>query len=547
MTKVFDIVNGDDEEGDDDDGSLKPNGGYGDVEVVRNYYSDGSVDRPISDGNEGNGDDDGNRYGDPEARYSYEPSLSTEFVDSTYGVAPEYVADEVRGEVIIVGNDTGTRIVEVAEESIVSSALAEVLANKNALQVLSARNAKGKELQVFLVVSRIAGSAEELVYDRRVFFGGSEVLPDSYGIVYFAPFGSEDVDGELVGEMFKAYGKMVETNLAVVIDEVEDWLRQLAAMDSSSIGVDTYGKQDLGMGAVLNAGGGRISGDASEATMSGQELLDVLRVDCSELTRVGNLISVGELFRTLMPPTPMNRMIAHMVESPVRTISAFIDEMGRAKTPDDVQFCLSGLYKNLNRLYAIASKFLPLIAEDGVLPHAVNIRDMCEGLRECIGDADDKAKVTVYVDPKIEGLLSRAIAWPIVENALYNAIKSGADEILMTAEVIDGAVVVSITDNGVSVPKAVLEHLFHDPVKSTTGGSGRGSSTASEVFNGLVTREIFKDLGVSELPGREKFGIGLVPGEETKRFWISMPLVDDEARIYLDKVNGKAQGEEASA
>lgn len=534
MLRNLSLVNsGDDEE-------EKPSNSGDEVKVVRNRYDDDSVDQPISEGDVFDGDGDGNddderRYDDPSASDEYDPDLSTEFVADAEagadlngrmeldsrppdGVSTEYMADGVRGEVVISGNDTGARIGEVfRDDTVFEPSLAEIVSNPSAEKVLSIRNARGKEFAIFLVASDAHnGGMGSVVYDRRVFFDGKEVPLDHHDMLDFDNFDPKSLDDTLVTNMFGSFGNLVKSDLAALKIDVEMWLGLFASESASGI-----------------------------EKMPVDDLLETLKINFSELSKVGCLVGVGEFFAKMMSDTPMHNMITHMVQGPCRGIDGAIAYLMDAQNTDDVKDGLSMLHRSVERLFVIATEFLPLIAKHGVAPHAVNLSEIAMKLKRGVGDDEVRSRVEVDINPEIVGVFSEAFILPILENAVFNAVKFGGD-VRISAEQDNDGVFFRIHDNAPDMPEEVRACLFRkpvDPARPVVEGIDKGSGMGS-----FVAGKIIEDMRATPgMPNADEYNIEFVQESGLKYFSLRMPAYGYKQAVWINGLRNRNDDARISA
>lgn len=517
MTRVIDFVNGDEEDGSEE------------VEVVRNRYdSDGPAAVASESGffdGEGDGGDDGNRCDDPSESGDYEPGLSVEgdfsgFADVVEARSgrmesdsrpPEAVtaaiSDGVRGNLVIAGNDTEAQIAEVVGHVVERSALNEMMENPNANKVLSARNAVGDEFAVVLVDRNVGTQVPgAVVYERAVFFCGKEVPMDPQGKPDFRRFDNGKIDEVLLKGMFESFGRdLFDADLKALNINTEMWLAGLKQI-GRYVDVERRGKMEREFVVETDI----------------DDLFENLRVDFSELGKVKSLVGVSEFFSKMMPNTPMHNMITHMIQGPCRAMEAAIDAyLMDAVNANDVLIGLEMLHSSGQRLAVITEEFLPLIVKHGVHPHPVNLREIAEKMKRCVGDDQQRAKVEVDVDPNVVGFFSEAFLLPILENAVINAIKFGG-KVRITAEEEEGAVVLRVHDDAPDMPQSTLENLFLravDPAQPVVPGVQKGSGTGS-----FIAGKIMTDMKASGIPGADKFGIRFLQKQSPRLKCLEMTM-----------------------
>ena len=89
----------------------------------------------------------------------------------------------------------------------------------------------------------------------------------------------------------------------------------------------------------------------------------------------------------------------------------------------------------------------------------------------------NKFNATIDIDPGIENCATiKLIVQPLLENAIYYGVEhmDGEGEIALRGYEKDGDIYISVSDNGMGIPKDVLETLLTDKGRSRGKGSGIG-------------------------------------------------------------------------
>jgi PAS domain S-box-containing protein len=228
--------------------------------------------------------------------------------------------------------------------------------------------------------------------------------------------------------------------------------------------------------------------------------------------------------------------VSHELRTPLQSIKGFTKLMLQGKVPDpetQKEFLtiidsqsgnLSGLIESLLDMSRIEScRF-----ETNVAP--VSLRDLIHSvvhefysLAECknIEITEDMAAAL----PEIEADEKRLRQ--VMVNLLGNAIKFSKDggKVTVKAEAEDGKVLVQITDCGIGIPKASMEHLFEKFYQ------GDGSMTRSHGGSGLglyISKQIIEAHG-GRIWAESK------PGKETTVFFI-IPRISERGRKKLGEI-----------
>ncbi|MCR5688066.1 MAG: sensor histidine kinase [Lachnospiraceae bacterium] len=89
----------------------------------------------------------------------------------------------------------------------------------------------------------------------------------------------------------------------------------------------------------------------------------------------------------------------------------------------------------------------------------------------------NKFSTSIYIDPAIENCATiKLIVQPLLENAIYYGVEhmDGEGEITLRGYEKDGDVYISVSDNGMGIPKETLDTLLTDKARSRGKGSGIG-------------------------------------------------------------------------
>ena len=201
--------------------------------------------------------------------------------------------------------------------------------------------------------------------------------------------------------------------------------------------------------------------------------------------------------------------MSHDLKSPLTSIRAYTEGLldGVAKDPETEKRYLQTIYAKeselerlVNRLFAFAKLDLEEApAALGPLPLEKTLRDIVDG------QDTDGLEIQMAELPVCRVLADRELLGRVISNLLDNSRKYGAARVCIAACVSDGAVAISVSDNGPGVEQAQLEKIFAlgyrtDAARQNpAGGSGIGLAVVKKAagqMHGSVKAENGPDGGL---------------------------------------------------
>jgi signal transduction histidine kinase len=225
-------------------------------------------------------------------------------------------------------------------------------------------------------------------------------------------------------------------------------------------------------------------------------------------------------------------MVSHELRTPLTSIAGFAETLQAGwedLDPIEIEEFLGIISAQADHLHDLVEDILilprleagkltisPEVVDPAPLTHRVVSLVFPSG-----GDSDARVAMaggtTVLADPRRVD--------QVLRNLLGNAKKYGGDEILVDGQEIDGAYVISVTDNGAGIPPADQERIF-DHFEQVSKGDDR---TDSGVGLGLpIARQLVRAMG-GELTYSDTFPHGA-------RFSFTLPLASaTPARAVQEK------------
>ena len=188
-------------------------------------------------------------------------------------------------------------------------------------------------------------------------------------------------------------------------------------------------------------------------------------------------------------------VLAHDLRSPLATAESVVttlEERGAAMSDEDQTSLLEAAHVQLRRVSLLTDDLLALARSEHhtltVDPQPTQVRDLCA---DAASVAAPHAKVEFDVDPELRAELDPQRIEQVLVNLLTNAVRYGRAPIRVSAEPADGALVITVSDQGPGVPAEQLEELFTPFTRSDHPGStGLGlwvSRLITEACNGHLT------------------------------------------------------------
>ena len=225
-------------------------------------------------------------------------------------------------------------------------------------------------------------------------------------------------------------------------------------------------------------------------------------------------------------------MASHELKTPVTTIKAYgqiiqrlLEEKGDVQTLGMVKT----MSKQVNRLTTLIADLLDVTKmQKGGLIHNESAFDFNELVREVIGDmqktiATHQIKDNLDADIKILG--DKDKLGQVLNNLISNATKysPGADKIIVSTQIVNDGVKLSVQDFGIGIPTQVQQHVFEQFYRVT----GENQSIFQGMGMGLyICAEIIKREG-------GKIWVESAPGKGSV-FYVWLPLMKQGGTIAGD-------------
>jgi PAS domain S-box-containing protein len=272
--------------------------------------------------------------------------------------------------------------------------------------------------------------------------------------------------------------RFVESSRAVISDVVKRGVTlsglfgTIVKGDGSRriIGVSVSPVKDAG-GSVTGVRG--ITRDITERRKMEQQLLIA-----------GKLASIGELAAG----------VAHEINNPLTAIMGFAQLLSTDdEVPDRIKTDLEKIYGQSQRAARIVQNLLTFARSYGVEKNAVDINHLILKTLELRGYEHGVANIQVCTDlqPGLpvasgDGDQIQQVLLNIIINAEQSiAAKKKSGTIQIVTGLVDERIRISITDDGVGIPRHILDRLF-DPF-FTTRAIGEGTGLGLSVCHGIIT------------------------------------------------------------
>ena len=224
-------------------------------------------------------------------------------------------------------------------------------------------------------------------------------------------------------------------------------------------------------------------------------------------------------------------VVSHELRTPLTSIKGSLDliNSGRVGPLDpQVRPLVDMASKNSKRLAHLIDDLLDLQKiEAGEMSFKREILDVCDLVREAVQSnhgLSEKYKVTFRIETADEPLYVNADGsrlMQVMANLISNAAKFSmdGDEVVVGAQVFEGAVRIFVRDNGAGIPPGAQERVFgrfsqlDSSDQRRTGGTGLGMN---------ISREIVEALG-GTIDYESELGKGTL-------FFVDLPRVDGKNR-----------------
>lgn len=175
---------------------------------------------------------------------------------------------------------------------------------------------------------------------------------------------------------------------------------------------------------------------------------------------------------------------AHELRTPATVISgtAMLLQNNRASMNDqEIEQCVTALHRQSERLTTMVANLLDLARlREGRQPvelERISLGDVAARALEHTPPPEDKL-VSVVIDDAVVVVADAEAMDHVVSNLLVNAYRYGGPTISLEATHVNGAIVLSVIDDGPGVPKDLIPKLFEPFTRgraaSAVGGSGLG-------------------------------------------------------------------------
>ena len=225
-------------------------------------------------------------------------------------------------------------------------------------------------------------------------------------------------------------------------------------------------------------------------------------------------------------------MASHELKTPVTTIKAYgqiiqrlLEEKGDVQTLGMVKT----MSKQVNRLTTLIADLLDVTKmQKGGLIHNESAFNFNELVREVIGDMQNTItthQIKDHLDADIKILGDKDKLGQVLNNLISNATKysPGADKIIVSTQIVNDGVKLSVQDFGIGIPTQVQQHVFEQFYRVT----GENQSIFQGMGMGLyICAEIIKREG-------GKIWVESAPGKGSV-FYVWLPLMKQGGTIAGD-------------
>ena len=193
--------------------------------------------------------------------------------------------------------------------------------------------------------------------------------------------------------------------------------------------------------------------------------------------------------------------MSHDLKSPLAAIRAYTEALLEGVAPDEAvrQRYLQTIYARETDLEALVNRLFEL-AKLNTGEYPVQLRPLIlpDTLQEILASTEDEALTVTLNAAPCTVQADRELLTRILHNLLDNSRKYGATAVALRATVQNGAVILTVTDNGPGVPDTQLPHLFEPFYRGDAArtqpctGSGLGLAVVDQLvrkMDGRVTAE----------------------------------------------------------
>ncbi len=187
--------------------------------------------------------------------------------------------------------------------------------------------------------------------------------------------------------------------------------------------------------------------------------------------------------------------LAHEIRTPLTAMIGYADLIKRSKMEEqDFLYAVDYIISEGKRLEALSNRMMQLLIEKNAIPNysVSTVQNLLEDALEAMKPVFDKKKITVK---KSSADFPIRADMELMKNVLLNILDNGGKAAGVNGEVTietgcqSGNVWISITDNGVGMPKeeiSKIQEAFYRVDKSRSradGGAGLGLAICSNIMN----------------------------------------------------------------
>lgn len=258
------------------------------------------------------------------------------------------------------------------------------------------------------------------------------------------------------------------------------------AMAKTAIAVPLEGEQEAPMGAIAiyNKRGGR------PFTEEDRELFELITANASTAIRLQLSREARESEERLTTIGRLLSSVIHDLKTPLTVISGYVQLMQNSNDAAQRQRYAELVLRQFDLIGAMQREVLEFArGEKSVLVRKVYVQKFFEDVRDQLEADLGRRGVELVVDVQERGTarFDEGKMLRVVHNLARNAVeamgtKGGKFVIKVTRDKEDGALVVSFSDTGPGIPKAIEHRLFQSFVTSgKKGGTGLGLAIVKKI------------------------------------------------------------------
>lgn len=207
----------------------------------------------------------------------------------------------------------------------------------------------------------------------------------------------------------------------------------------------------------------------------------------------------------------MAAMVAHEIRNPIGIIRSAAELVGARSGPllgEKDRAALADVLGEVDRLRRMTEDFLDLSREPRLELQAVDVAELAADAARGLSRTHPSVAVRVEVPP-LRALADPGRTRQVLANLLVNSAQAGATSIALSAVAGDGAVRLTLQDDGTGVDPTLRARLFDPFVTGRAGGTGLGLA---------ISRRIME---------RQGGALENLPSERGARFQVRLPLARD--------------------